>query len=856
MRLRKARLLAIFLAVAISVTFIPTFSFAATSLKAPAKVKATVVSDTAVQVSWGKVKGAKGYLVYQKSADTKYKLAKKIKKGATVKWVSKNLTTDTKYSFKIKAFKGKKKSKFSKEVSATPYAGVSSFAEDLKPVLSTIKDNVEWSHQLCRTMAYDPSIVTNKDWLFRHAGSDGEHKAANYLEQVMKDIGLQDVEQVEVLTDKWQFDSASLTLKNDGGTTPVDIDVKQIVPQASSAHGEYTGDLVYLNHGYEADYEAYYDAQGLTGADRNMNGKIVLADINQYRDFWISNHYIEAFNQGADGIIVYSDQYTTNGQYGPPGGEQTGIEKWDEACQCQDLCTLDHGIPCMAISRADGLKLIEGINAIKAGGGQQDVSLKVENTVEIDQPAYNVVGKIPGKNHDQQILIAGHYDKYWYGYQDDSMAIAIVLGIAKSMIDAGYQPENDLIFIGHCSEEWGRVGVEADWAQGSWEMISEAHPEWSGKTLACFNYELPALNGGMYAPAPGEKETLRISRNEEIAPTSDILNASELFKLAVPGIQQENISNVAMSQPLADCICYQEHGIPFCQVNCNHGDYDNPYGLIIYHTKNDNEETYDALALQNNLCYSTAWIMQTDKLPAQQMDFALRVAELRDVVSDTTIPYRANDLKAYNAAVDKLEKASEQYTAKVNSINAKYEEAVLSGASDTEIAKIREEGAELNKTSMALFQYLQDEFLAFEGSYDCTIKHAAAQNTWKYLDNMLACFNEADVVVDKDAFAENALSINMGIDKCAGSFSRETCVEEVDTVNCAYVQDTWTAGRQPGGVNVVGESYDVLHAADGTACPDQVKVFKKVRKQMKNALDTHLVRETRAMNLMVKMMEK
>ena len=152
MKLRKARLLAIFLAVAISVTFIPTFSFAATSLKAPAKVKATVVSDTAVQVSWGKVKGAKGYLVYQKQADSKYKLAKKIKKGATVKWVSNNLTTGEKYSFKIKAFKGKKKSKFSKEVSAIPSPPAASIFMNGK--VYTVEGE-DWENNAVEAMAVD-----------------------------------------------------------------------------------------------------------------------------------------------------------------------------------------------------------------------------------------------------------------------------------------------------------------------------------------------------------------------------------------------------------------------------------------------------------------------------------------------------------------------------------------------------------------------------------------------------------------------------------------------------------------------------------------------------------------------------
>ncbi|MBC6680268.1 hypothetical protein [Zhenpiania hominis] len=41
-------------------------------------------------------------------------------------------------------------------------------------------------------------------------------------------------------------------------------------------------------------------------------------------------------------------------------------------------------------------------------------------------------------NTGQQILLAGHYDKYFYGFQDDSLAVAIVSGVAKVMKDSGY----------------------------------------------------------------------------------------------------------------------------------------------------------------------------------------------------------------------------------------------------------------------------------------------------------------------------------------------------------------------------------------------------------------------------------
>ena len=116
------------LVIAVMMTFIPLIPglsgdvSAATKLAAPKSVKAKTLSETSVKVSWGKVKGAKGYTVYQKKG-SKFKAIKTTsKKTLTVK----KLKAGTKYTFYVKAYKknGKKKvyGKASKKVSATTKA--------------------------------------------------------------------------------------------------------------------------------------------------------------------------------------------------------------------------------------------------------------------------------------------------------------------------------------------------------------------------------------------------------------------------------------------------------------------------------------------------------------------------------------------------------------------------------------------------------------------------------------------------------------------------------------------------------------------------------------------------------------
>lgn len=88
----------------------------------PTSVKASASAYNKVKFSWKKVSGATGYQVYQYNAKTK-----KYTKIATVKsttYTKTKLTTGTKYSFKVRAYrtvKGKTVySSYSKKVSATP----------------------------------------------------------------------------------------------------------------------------------------------------------------------------------------------------------------------------------------------------------------------------------------------------------------------------------------------------------------------------------------------------------------------------------------------------------------------------------------------------------------------------------------------------------------------------------------------------------------------------------------------------------------------------------------------------------------------------------------------------------------
>lgn len=328
-------------------------------------------------------------------------------------------------------------------------------AEDVQGYIDSI--DMEYAYDLAETLAYDEEYWDNElGW--RTAGSDAEHRAADFLVEEMKSIGLTDVEKVGTTVDKFQFNDSSLTIE---GT---DIDLMPASYQCSGTDADgITAEIVDVGTGFEADYEG-----------KDVSGKIVLAGVDQWNEAWIDNYIRQAYGRGAAAIVTYS-----TGGYG---------ELNDDTVNVQDICCGDL-IPTVAISANQAKEIQDAIEA-----GNDTATLMVDAVLEEGTGVtYNVVGKIKGRSSDQQILIAGHYDKYWYGFQDDSAAIALDFAVAKALIDSGYVPENDIVVVAHGAEEWGATDTQFDYTTGAWGMMHEADLGWDGKTLAMLNCELPAF---------------------------------------------------------------------------------------------------------------------------------------------------------------------------------------------------------------------------------------------------------------------------------------------------------------------------------------------------------------------------
>ena len=285
--------------------------------------------------------------------------------------------------------------------------------------------DTDWSYQLARRMEKEK---TNPVLGYRTAGSAAETATGDMLYREMKAIGLTDVTRDTFSLDGWEFEKAVLKFTDDDGQEHTFQMGGYQTNFETDGFEDY--ELVYLGKGTAADYEGI-----------NVKGKLVMVEINQRDEWWISFPVYQAYLRGAAALIAVQ----ANG-YG---------EIAESALNAQDIAGPDFA-PAFSLSQADARILKRSLrNKISACEDnttdsedthntlEQDaallrrsslkVSLDARSRVIPDTTAGNITGKIQGTETDSMILLSAHYDSYFDGFQDDNAAVAMMLGIARSL---------------------------------------------------------------------------------------------------------------------------------------------------------------------------------------------------------------------------------------------------------------------------------------------------------------------------------------------------------------------------------------------------------------------------------------
>ncbi len=611
------------------------------------------------------------------------------------------------------------------------------------------KVDVDYAYHLALQLE---DIRSNENLGYRTAGSEAELATGDMLKAEMESIGLQNVTKDEFTLDTWTFEKAQLSFTDSTGA-------------------EYIAEL----GGYQTDFvtdgpEAFTIVDGGEGTEADLDGldvtgKLVLIDINQRDNWWINYPAYEAHLRGAAAVIAVQD-----GGYG---------EVSDDALNAQDICG-PADAPAFSMSRTDA----EALRAALDENGEASVTLDAVSRVGMDGVSYNITGMIPGKDEDSMVLMSAHYDSYFAGFQDDNAAIALMLGIAKAIIDSGYQPEKTLVFCAMAAEEWGVSNTRYDWSTGAYNQIFRVHPDWVGKVVADINFELPAMNEG---------------ETDQIRTSYELKTFVEDFKESVPqveGVFPEGIEVIVPTQTWSDDFSLSIAGVPSSVTALRGG-----FAQTHYHSQFDNRDTYspEAFLFHHNM-YGML-MLAYDRCAVSPLDFSTRLEALRASMDDTVLT--EEQVSSLNAALDEAENAASAAWDKVSEINDSYRKALDSGDTAAADALIQE-SRETNAAVLSAFKYAEDAFVRLTWEDVSIFPHEHSQNNLLALNGAVEALERGDSATAIDEYLY-AVDNNW----YAYDWSRETFDYFTNYVlNQSDDRLMWGAGRVQGHEDL----YDVIRS--------------------------------------------
>jgi hypothetical protein len=298
---------------------------------------------------------------------------------------------------------------------------------------------------------------------FRVMGTPQDRETAEYIADQMDAIGLDDVEVETFAGDGWLFEGGSVRDRGPGINRTFSATSNGSVPGTGPDGVE--GELVFVGLGTAADY------RGL-----DVEGKIAFAWWDyDVEGIWPNYIAYEAKAHGAEAVVMASGP--GHKWYSAGNGRALGSNDGECGPECA---------PLVIVSKRTGHKLVDKMSSGKLTA---EVVLEAENLLGAD--SYQAIGMIEGSTHPEQaIVFTAHHDAWFTSAADDSVAVAMMLAVAKAAVDSGYQPEYTWIFAPVTGEEYGLYDAYYDWLQGAFHRITVSHPEWGSEAVAVLNWEL------------------------------------------------------------------------------------------------------------------------------------------------------------------------------------------------------------------------------------------------------------------------------------------------------------------------------------------------------------------------------
>ncbi|MCI5596125.1 MAG: M28 family peptidase [Lachnospiraceae bacterium] len=380
---------------------------------------------------------------------------------------------------------------------------------------------------------------------------------------------------------------------------------------------------------------------------------------------------------------------------------------------------------------------------------------------------------------EQQLMYAGHYDKYFYGFQDDCSSIGMIFTIAKAMKDSGYVPENDILIVCHGAEEWGAIGTQFDWATGSWGTINQAKPEWAKNMLALFNFELCGFK-------EADTETGFIQSVPEFDTFVELF-VDSFGDLVDTGAFSKGITGeTSHVQTMEDGINYRMAGVPYL----------------------------DGTAM-------ASWLEET---------------------SDEELAKEAGvDVSAFQSKLENYHSYAQSLKKQAEDLNQKYADA-YSGKDEKKMTELRKEGVDLNREILEFFEKSQDKMLGIEASSGVVTRQEGYINSLRLLKGALkACEEEVDWAEDEKSGALDQLwQLNGALAYDAILFSKEN-YEQTDSMYLDSARLFWGTGKVIELADINEATVAINENGDfDTAKPILEASYDRMLVKLKEAMETEM----------------
>ncbi len=332
------------------------------------------------------------------------------------------------------------------------------------------------------------TIIASDEFEGRETGTEGQRKAAAYIEGQFKTMGLLPVEALKGYQQLYPLFQDSLVvadLKIDGKTGVFGTDF--ITPLNTNETGKFKGKKI-IFAGYGIDDAKYSDYTGL-----DVKGKVVVFFLGEPKkeanyiisgtkrgSEWtypgISKKLALAASKGAVGALIINPSQENFNQRAVENGKKTGVYYPRTADKKMvNYALLSHAFAKGIVGNNFDtlLKIVKtNLPVDKQWAMEKKVKLaygfnKFRTTIN----ASNVVGILEGTDKKEEfVFLTGHYDhlgkhdgKIYYGADDDGSGTCAVIAMAEAFGKAaveGKRPRRTMVFMTVSGEEKGLWGSE------------------------------------------------------------------------------------------------------------------------------------------------------------------------------------------------------------------------------------------------------------------------------------------------------------------------------------------------------------------------------------------------------------